>query len=400
MNFYDSLLINLIYIISPMILYFFFASYNKDLDKEENSLILDLSLFTSLYFTIKLNSEYNILVINIPLLISYMKKSKNSAILISLFIIVYLNLTFKLNLYLLIIEYLSYFGIYCLIKKEKFFNILFVLINVLIYLSNFAFNTNINHLLFTIILFIFVTYVVIYILTRADKVMKYHMNIKELEQEKQIRMSLFKITHEIKNPLAVCKGYLDMFDVNNPEHSKKYIPIMKDEIDKTLVLLKDFLSFTKIKIEPEILDINYLLEEMVDNIMPLFKEKNIILNKKIMNDEVYINGDYNRLSQVFINILKNSVEALERKDNPRITIASILKNKIIEIIISDNGSGIDKEALVNIATPFFTTKKDGTGLGVSMSFEIIKAHKGTVEYVSTKNLGTKVIINLPIEKEL
>ena len=106
------------------------------------------------------------------------------------------------------------------------------------------------------------------------------MNIKEIERNKQIKTSLFRITHEIKNPIAVCKGYLDMFDKDNQDHFKKYIPILKDEINRTLLLLEDFLAMNKVKINKDIIDINLLIEEVVKNIKMLCTKNNIELKPK------------------------------------------------------------------------------------------------------------------------
>lgn len=257
-------------------------------------------------------------------------------------------------------------------------------------------NYNIGFIVNHIVIFILIVILAKYMLLKTDKVMQFYMTVKELEQEKQIRNSLFKITHEIKNPLAVCKGYLDMFDVNNINHAKKYVPIMKKEIEKTLIILQDLLNFTKIKIEKDILDINYLLEDIVESLKPLLKEKNIKLEENILDKEIYIDGDYNRLCQVMINIIKNSIEALNEINNPLIRVISQLKNNNIEIIIADNGPGIKEDEMSKILEPFYTTKKDGTGLGISMSLEIIKSHSGTMRYTS-KN-GTEVTISLPINK--
>ena len=209
-------------------------------------------------------------------------------------------------------------------------------------------------------------------------------------------MSLFKITHEIKNPIAVCKGYLDMFDIRDINKSKKYIHILKSEIDRVLILLEDFLSIDKIKIEKDIIDLNLLLEETTNNFIPILKEKNI---KKIFNiskDELFINADYNRIKQVLINVLKNSIESIT--DNGIIKL-QVKKNKnTVEIFIEDNGIGMDKEELSKIKEPFFTTKDKGTGLGVYLSNQIIKEHNGTINYISKKNIGTKTIIELPYEE--
>ncbi|MEG0826173.1 MAG: HAMP domain-containing sensor histidine kinase [Bacilli bacterium] len=407
MTFYESILLNIIYIILPLILYFFFIAYNKNIDREENNLILEIALFTSLYFSIRFGQNLDLtkiaLVINIPLIIAYLNKKNIAIVVISFILILYQYKEFNLSYIFLLIEYAIYYFIYYLVhikNKEKLFVIIFIIMKTIAFVISYKSIFDISIQFQIIILFIIETIIVLWILDKASNVLKYHMTIKELEQEKQIRTSLFKITHEIKNPLAVCKGYLDMLDIDDFGHCKKYIPIIKEEINKTLVLLQDFLSFTKIKIEPEILDVNLLLEESINNIKPLLDDKKITLIQKVSKNEAYVNGDYNRLCQVIINIIKNSIEALSNVNNPKISISSIKKKEQIEMIITDNGLGIEKSNLENIAKPFFTTKKDGTGLGVSMSFEIIKAHNGTIAYFSKENVGTKVLIVLPIEKGL
>ena len=211
----------------------------------------------------------------------------------------------------------------------------------------------------------------LFLFREGEKILKLHMTMKNLEKEKQIQMSLFQITHEIKNPIAVCKGYLDMFDVTNKEHSKKYIPILKEEID-----------------------INLLLEEIISSLEPLFKEKKIEVKSNITDDEIYINGDYNRLKQVFINLIKNSVEAMinDRKHILKIDVIEAEEDVKIEVI--DNGIGIEKENLKKMKNAFFSTKQNGTGLGVYLSNEIIKAHNGKISYESNLN-ETVALVKIP-----
>lgn len=409
MTIYENILLDSIYIISPILMYLFFVAYNKNVNRDESSLILEICLITSCYFIIKFghNMVYikPVLLINIPLLIAYYNKKYTSILIISYYIIYYQHNSLGLNIVLLFMEYINYMLCYYIINKKNIkntnivFAYIFSILNILVFISDFYNTMSIKMIIIQIISFILILLLVKIILEKARKTIKYHMTIKELNQEKQIRNSLFKITHEIKNPLAVCKGYLDMFDVNNIEHSKKYVPILKDEIDKTLILLKDFLDFTKIKVDLELLDINYLLEDVISNLYLLIKDKKIELINNVLDEEIYIDGDYDRLCQVMINLIKNSIEALDNIEKPKITISSSIKNEYIEIIVSDNGIGIESDNLKRISEPFFTTKKQGTGLGVSMSFEIIKAHKGTIKYYSENKLGTKVVINLPLNQE-
>ena len=187
-----------------------------------------------------------------------------------------------------------------------------------------------------------------------------------------------------------------MYDYNNPIHTQKYVPIIKSEIEKTLILLQDFLCLTKTNLKKEILDINCLIDDCLDNLELLLTSNNIKIKKELIDDEIYVNGDYNRLYQVFVNVIKNAVEAME-DDEKVLTISEyILKNKIV-IKIKDTGNGIDKEILKKIGEPFYTSKKNGTGLGISFSIEIVNALGGNLEFLSEDVKGTTVQITLPLE---
>ena len=414
MNLFEVVLIDFILITFPLILYLFYIAYNQNVGKKENNLIFDITLLTSLYLIIKFGApsvtHAPLMIANVPLIVAYHKKDRLSIFLLSLLIIVYYYYSFGFNLVFMIFEYFIYYIMYMyLIKNKKsIYNItnIFIImkaffITFLLWQINYYTNKSITDILMnvfilSVILFIIVQFVLI-LLEKGQEILKYHMSIKELEQEKQIKTSLFKITHEIKNPMAVCKGYLDMLDINNTDQTKKYIPIIKEEIDRTLVILQDFLSITKTKIDKDLMDVNMLVEEVANSFKPILKEKNIDFEMDLVDDEIYIYGDYNRLNQVLINVIKNSIESLN-KIHSKLKIKSNIINNKFNIIIDDNGVGMNDEVLSKISEPFFTTKKDGTGLGISLSKEILKAHNSSIEYESEENKGTKVKIMIPLEK--
>ena len=369
-----QILISVVILIFPIIVYLFYCTYNNNLNKEQSKLFLDISILSSLYLLGIYDSKF-IIFYNIPLIFAFMKKRTFVSIIITTIILFSLNFS-VIN----IAEYIIYFIIYFFYKK----NIL-----CLFLIIKFIFNNN----FLTSILFVIITYLVLFLYKKGEDIIKLHMNIKELEKEKQLRSSLFKITHEIKNPIAVCKSYLDMFDINNKDHIR-YIGILKEEMDKILLLLQDFLSMNKIKIEKEILDINFLLEDIVNQFEPILKDKNIKFIHNICEEEIFVEGDYNRLNQVFINIIKNSIEAINDKGVIKLDY-EIDRN--FKIIIEDNGCGITEDQIEKIKEPFYTTKKNGTGLGVSLSIEIIKAHNGKIDYIPLKK-GLKVIVELPIHE--
>lgn len=413
MNLYEMIIINTIFIIFPLLFCLLYQSYNKTFDREKGNLCLDCALFSSFYLIIRFGTNiYSgnpILLFNIPLLLAYIKNRKFNIILLSIAAIIYYYNYLKFSLIFLIIEYIGYYLIYLFgkkanLKKDIVINI-FIAVKIIILTLSFYFTykgmTMNNYIELFIISFFFyaITKFTIYLFERAEEVLSLHKKVQDFENDKNIHESLFKITHEIKNPVAVCKGYLDMYDVNNVEHSKKYIPIIREEIERILILLQDFLSINKIKIEKDIMDVNLMLQSVLNNFMPIIEDKKIKFDFQITDEEIFIYGDYNRLSQVIINMIKNSIEAMSDFRVGKIKVYTKENKNNIKIYVEDNGVGMNKEELLKIKQPFFTTKPRGTGLGVFLSSEIIKEHNGSVKYNSSPNEGTTVIITIPKNME-
>lgn len=411
MSILEVILLDTMLITFPLIFYLFYMAYSKSLNRAEHDLFLDVALITSLYFSLRfpLQDETHIgyLLLNVPLLMAYLGNRKISIVALSCIIIAKYNHIFGWNMIILCIEYLVYYLLSIIMIKKRGKNYQYAYLFIIIKLAIFTVMITTSdiagaHSLLTLLIWygiclVGVAYFTITMFDKGKEIIKLHMTLKEMEQDTQIKSSLFKITHEIKNPIAVCKGYLDMFDVNNVEHSKKYVPIMKDEINRTLLLLQDFLSLTRVNVDKDIIDVNLLLEDVLESYNLLLRSHSIKLKTDLIDDDVYIMGDYNRLTQVFINIVKNSIEAIG--NNGVISIVCKLTDKEVIIELKDNGCGISAENMKSIKTPFFTTKSNGTGLGVSLSYEIIKAHDGTVEYDSELGKGTKVTLTLPLLAE-
>lgn len=410
MKIFETVVLNSIFLTFPLIVYLLYLTYSRALSKERNELYLDVALISSFYLIVRYGFHemefVSLLLLNIPLIAAYMKDRKLSAIFLSVLTIFYYKQVLAFPLIPMIIEYVVYYLMFLYAKKgtEKMEGIMFISLGikcvcfVVMYLVKESLSSS-SMIYLGISLFVYFveTILVIYALKQSEAVIRLYKMMENLQEEKQIRDSLFKITHEIKNPIAVCKGYLDMFDVNNIEHGRKYIPIMKEEIGRVLILLQDFLSVSKIKIEPDIIDINLLLNEVINSFLPLLNAQKISVDFKDSKEEVYLFADYNRLSQVFVNILKNGIEALENIPNGRIQIRISEGKGFVRVHIVDNGIGIDKEDLNKMKQPFFTTKRNGTGLGIYLSNEIIKAHGGTIQYKSS-NHKTEVIVTIPNKK--
>lgn len=412
MNLFETIIINIIFCLFPLLLYLFYLIFQRNVERRENDLILDVAILSSLYliirFSVSSNLPFTVVLINVPLVISYLKRRTMTPFIISSVIVVYLSQYFSIAWYYFMIEYALYYLIHLFINRRKcdsmIFTITFIVLKFICYLWPLLYLHKLTIGSFTHAVILYLFFAISLLLTiklfgKCEEIAKYYISKTDLEQERKIRSSLFRITHEIKNPIAVCKGYLDMFDVENPKHSKKYIPIMKDEINRTLLLLQDFLSISKVRIEKDYMDVNVLVEEVMNNFSLMLKEHNIEGNLNLVDDDIYIMGDYNRLTQVLINLLKNSVEAIPKERRGEITITTKSQENKFYLEIKDNGNGITKDVMQKIQEPFFTTKTNGTGLGVSLSREIIKAHDGQIVYESEPYQGTTVKIWLPIQNE-
>ena len=412
MSYLEIILNNCIYLLCPISLYLIYITYRKNIQHEENNLAFEIALTSSLYFILRyglpLHHNYPTMLFDIPLLLAFSKKKTELSIFISVVLIYYQTLFLHMAPGLLIIEYIIYFIGYLCLTKSKFslvnlihgfiiINSFFLAIKVFWFIApNRSYYDNITYLIFLILVIYVTSFIILYFLNKGEKIVDFNNSLYAIEKEKELRASLFKVTHEIKNPIAVCKGYLDMLDPNDQKKCIKYIPIIKGEINRTLVLMDDFLDYTKIKIEKEELDLVMLLEELDSALKPLFHERKIATNYNIPYEELYMEADYSRLKQVLINIFKNAVEAKDGSKEKSI-IEVVVKDlgKDVSIIVKDNGIGMTKEELDKVGQMFFTTKKKGTGLGTCLSKEIIKLHDGNITYSSKKNEWTEVNITLP-----
>ena len=393
-------------------IYFLYVIYKNIKNEKEGNLFLAISLFTSLSLSLKYGNVFKderlLILCNIPIIIAYVKKKNFLGIILSMVIVIYTYTTIKSNIiYVMIIKYVIYYVIALLANKSKKYRLIDLVAIVQGFMLSFEYFFKkttaediyaLINIILVVVIFYTITFAILYLFEITDRISNVFLNYKELEQDKQIKNSLFKITHEIKNPLAVLKGYLDMFNANDIEESQKYITIMKNEVDRTLNIINDFMELSKIKIEKDILDINLLIYETTDVIKLIFNKKDInLINEIFDEEEVYIMGDYNRLKQVFINLFKNCYEAIENKGI--VKISAHIKDDYYIITIFDNGIGMSDETIKNIKHVFYTTKKQGSGVGVTLSNEIIKAHGGTLSYESKLGEYTKTTIKLPILKE-
>ncbi|WP_171016982.1 two-component system sensor histidine kinase NtrB [Pseudalkalibacillus caeni] len=211
------------------------------------------------------------------------------------------------------------------------------------------------------------------------------------------------LAHEIKNPLTIIRGFIQLIKPDLEQLNKKEIgELLLNEIDRAKSLIEGCLqtSFT-VNQKTEEVDLNEFLNEIILLFQVEASKRNISLTQTLTDKpscpSTYINR--NELKQVLINLIKNAMEAIEetkRETEGRISITASNKNDgSVTIQVSDNGKGMDERTAANLFEPFFTTKQDGTGLGLCISRRIINQYNGKLSVKSSYGEGTTFQINLP-----
>lgn len=399
------LVINGIVVVFPILVYTFFIVYEENMKLEKSNIMLKISLFVSmylaLYFKKYVGLNYQISCLILSIILSYLYNEGKVALILSTLLCLHSCFSLNYNIYTSIIFFLLLYLAYKKYSKSNMSSKFLINSSIVLMLIYFVANLIISYNdivmldeIISLIMYSLIIYAINYGINESKNIISLHMNLKEFEKEKNIKLNLFKITHEIKNPLTVVNGYLSMFDVTDIEKSKRYISILKNEVNRTLNLLSDFMEFTKIKVVKKECNFNDLISDVKEVLIPFFVKKNVSYSFCVQNN-IIVNMDYNRIKQVIINVIKNAVEAC-RESNGMVTTTAFTEEDYLIIVVKDNGIGMDKFVLDNILVPFYTTKDNGTGLGVSLSKEILEAHGGTINYDSVKEKYTTCKITIPL----
>ena len=404
MSFFDAVILDVIFILFPSIVILILEANYKNFGEISKKYLIDIGNFVALFFLItygNYENTYEIILLNIPFIISILYKRRLASIVIAI-IMVFIYYTNGYHISIKIIEYLIYliiFFIFAIRNKSYSF-----VISVFLFIEGVCITIEEVYILgnndiftlakifLSLVIFYLVSMLIIIIIDMVRDTISLNQTLKELEREKNLKNALFKITHEVKNPIAVCKGYLSMMDYDNIDKVKKYNEIIENELNRTLDIMDNFSRYTKIKVDKDIMDLDSLIREVISNMSSVFEAYKVEVVYDY-DDELFINGDYGRLKQVLVNVLKNSCEAIKREG--RININLSVDNKNIYLNIRDNGCGMSPEELESVDQLFFTSKDKGCGIGVSIAKEIIRLHDGELEYDSVLNEFTEVKIKFP-----
>lgn len=200
------------------------------------------------------------------------------------------------------------------------------------------------------------------------------------------------IAHEIRNPMTAIKGFVQL--LTETEDGIKYGDTILSEIERINFIVSEFMVFAK----PHATYFSKCsMPEIVFSVIKLLEPeallKNVIIHPVIPAEDVFIFGESNQLKQVFLNIIKNAIEAMPSGGEIHISIEETSKE--IKVSIKDTGVGMSEEHIQKLGVPFYTTKSDGNGLGLMVSYKIVHNHRGQIEVSSQVNEGTCFTITFP-----
>ncbi|TSB45264.1 ATP-binding protein [Alkalicoccobacillus porphyridii] len=205
------------------------------------------------------------------------------------------------------------------------------------------------------------------------------------------------IAHEVRNPLTVVKGFLQLMkeEDNKNNVNPEYYQLILSELNRAENIIYEYLNLAKPQLGNQTrVPINECVTHITTLLGPYADKEGVLLNGPEATQEYFIETDRSKLKQALINFIKNAIEASAPTGIVDVDITS--KGKMVQIIIADNGKGMTKEQLHKIGTVFYSTKEKGTGLGTMVSIRLIEKMGGKVTYDSKENEGTSVQILLPI----
>ena len=210
------------------------------------------------------------------------------------------------------------------------------------------------------------------------------------------------VAHEINNPLSGLKNCLYAID-REPENytqTRLYLQLMKEGMEYIETVVQKLLGFARQQpatMEP--VDINAVVEKVIRLLDFNIRKRRIVLQTAFAADLPELTGDPQLLSEVFMNILLNAIDAVDERGH--VTVSSVREDGAVHVHIEDDGMGIAPEHLAHIFDPFFTTKgpKEGTGLGLSVSLGIVETHGGSIRVRSAPGKGSCFSVELPLQGE-
>lgn len=251
------------------------------------------------------------------------------------------------------------------------------------------------------VIYIILSAIAFIILIRFDSYIrsltKAHEELVRRERLAAIGQMAAAIGHEIRNPLSSLKGFTQLQQERYP-NTNDFYPIMIKEIDRINSIVDDLMTLGKPK---EIKFSKASIEEIIAYTLSITQQQaerqGVLVETTMAGPLPPLDCDSKQLKQVFINLIKNAIESMSDGGNIKVNV-KVLDGSMMNISIQDEGCGIDEENISNLGEPFYTTKTEGTGLGLMVSNQIVHDHQGEITIKSSLGKGTMVNVKVPISQ--
>lgn len=208
------------------------------------------------------------------------------------------------------------------------------------------------------------------------------------------------VAHEIRNPLGIMKGTVQLMERSMQAEPAlrqydEHMHVLEEQIARQNRVVEELLSYAR-PVKPQFgpVSLERVIESVLVFLAPALRQQGIVLKRNIQANLPDIEGDGEKLKQVFVNLLLNSKEAMP--NGGEITIMAVAGPHWLEVQFTDNGPGIAPEHLERLFEPFFSTKEAGTGLGLSIAKQLVEQHNGELLVESEPGKGTCFTIHIPI----
>jgi len=220
--------------------------------------------------------------------------------------------------------------------------------------------------------------------------------VRKGEQMKAVGTLAAGLAHEIKNPLASIKTFTEHLAQHHgdPDFREKFQKIVGGEVERINRIVQQLLEFAK-PVPPKLIPVKVpqLLDETLEFLNNEFIQRKVEIQKQYLADTLVL-ADPQQLKQVFLNLFLNSLQAMN--GHGQLQVNTVVRGSELEVTVADNGAGIGPKDLPHIFEPFFSTKSNGTGLGLSVVQGIIQEHRGRIAVQSEPGRGTSVTVRLPV----
>jgi len=293
--------------------------------------------------------------------------------------------------------------------KDSIINREFLLVNILLFVITLlkAFTLIIKNdfqqlhfqLLFSLLTWVTLL-TIMFIIENLKQQIALQTELQRAEKLKVISQLAASVAHEVRNPITSINGFLQLmkYDSNITSSQRKYIEISLSELNRAQSIINDYLSLAKPNNKViNIINLSVEINKIIDLMTSFTNIQNIIIESSI-EESLYIKASRDEIRQVLINLIKNGIEAIDT--NGMLHVRAYSKNRFVYIEVIDNGVGMNKKQLSNLGTPFYSTKDKGTGIGLTITYQLIELMKGKILVDSSLGIGTTFTILLPKVEQL